>query len=111
MDDKPVSNRFINHHPNGLSAAIQMDYKATIQMEDQPLYPNRIINQLSKWIISLLSKWMINLYQTGLSTTIQMDYQPLSKWMINLYQIGLSTTIQMDYQQLSKWIISYYPNG
>ena len=51
------------------------------------------------------------LYQTGLSTTNQMDYQPLSKYMINLYQIGLSTTIQMEYQPLSKWIISYYPNG
>ena len=59
MDDQPLSNRIINHQPNGLSAAIQMD--------DKP----RIINQI------------------GLSTTIQIDYQPLSKWMINLYQIGL----------------------
>ena len=78
MDDQPLSNRIINHLPNGLSAAIQMD--------DKPV-------------------------KIGLSTTIQMDYQPKSKWMLNLYQIGLSTNIQMDYQQLSKWIINYYPNG
>ena len=44
MDDKPVSNRIINHHPNGLSAAIQMDDKpvfnrviTTIQMDYQQL--------------------------------------------------------------------------
>ena len=43
----------INHHPNGLSAAIQMD--------DQPL-SNKIINHLPY----------------GLSAAIQMDDKPVS---------------------------------
>ena len=54
MDDKPLSNRIINHLPNGLSAAIQMD--------DKPV-SNRIINK----------------YPNGLSAAIQIDYQLLSK--------------------------------
>ena len=87
MYDQPLTNRIINHHPNGLSAAIQMDNQllanrfinhhpnelsAAIQMDDQPL-SNRFVNHH------------------------QMDYQQQSKWMINLYQTVLSTTIQMDY--------------
>ena len=59
-----------------------------------------------KFLAATFFTAMMFLVEIGLSTTIQMDYQPLSKSMINLYPIGLSTTIQMDYQQLSKWIIS-----
>ena len=76
----------------------------------------------------LLSKWMINLYQTGLSTTIQMDLsaaiemddQPLSNRIINLHPNGLSAAIQMDYQLLipggwsillSNMMINHLPNG
>ena len=54
MNDQPLSNRIINHLPNGLSAAIQMD--------DKPV-SNRVITtnqmdhqQLSKWIISYYPK-------------------------------------------------------
>ena len=78
MYDKHVSNRVINHHLNGLSAAIQMDDKpvsnriiTTIQMDYQPV-----------------SKWIISYYQ--------MDDQPLSNRIINHIPIGLSTAIQMD---------------
>ena len=62
MDDQPaIQIGLINHHPNGLSSAIQMD--------DKPV-SNKVIHH----------------QPNGLSAAIQMDYQPLSKWMINLYQ-------------------------
>ena len=54
----PYQTGLLNHHPNGLSAAIQM--------YDQPL-SNRIINH----------------HPNGLSATIQMDDQPLSNRIIN----------------------------
>ena len=55
MDDQPLSNRIIKHHPNGLSAAIQMD--------DQPL--SKGISTTFQMDYQPLSKWMINLYQMG----------------------------------------------
>ena len=83
MDDQPLSNRIINHHPNGLSA---------IQIDDQP----QILSAAIQMIINQI---------------IQMDYQPLSKWIISYYPNGWSTSIKQDYQPPSKWIISRYPNG
>ena len=124
INDQHISNRIINHHPNGLSAAIQMDdqplsnriinhqpyaLSAAIQMNDHPL-SNRIINHHQKGLLAViqiddqpLCKLMINVHPTGLSATI--------KWIIDLYRNGISTAIIMVYQWLSKEFISHNPSG
>ena len=52
-DNRPLSKRYINGYPNGLSKAIQIVYQ-------------------------LPSKWIINYIPSESSTSIQVDYKPPS---------------------------------
>ena len=52
-DNRPLSKRYINGYPNGLSMSIQIVYQPP-------------------------SKWIINYFPSESSTSIQVDYQPPS---------------------------------
>ena len=106
MDNRPLSKRYINGYPNGLSMAI----KYFISHHPSGLLTIFQANHqhLFKWIISQsqvdnrpVSKCFMNGYPNGLSMAIQIVNQPQSKWIINYFPSESSTSIQVDYQPTS----------
>ena len=106
VDNRPLSKRYINGYPNGLSMAIQIVYHPLSKCIINYFQANH--QHLFKWIISHhqvdnrpLSKRFMNGYPNGLSMAIRIVYHPKSKWIINYFPSESSTSIQVDYQQPS----------
>ena len=79
VHNRPLSKRYINGFPKGLSLAIQIVYQPP-------------------------SKRIITYFPSESSTSIQVDYQPpsrdnrpLIKWFMNNYPNSLSPTIHVNY--------------
>ena len=88
VDNRPLSKRYINGYPNGLSITIK--YFISHHLSGLLTIFQANHQHLFKWIVSQhqvdkrpLSKWFKNGYPNGLSMSIQIVYQPQSKWIIN----------------------------